>query len=891
MSDKQPPFSAAPDSASDRPSPLNRKQIAEVLQYWLALFRYQEALSARPRARQNSAPRGGEANAISLPNIAEPVPGQQYAKLPYTNFESFFVAKTGSLKVDLDVESCGFFEDWLHAMRRRSEDDESPRAGHLVCFPTVLLPRSELAGPLRFSVQANWLTDNNQTFSPAKKGKSAPTTPPCRLRLEPAEKDAEEGLPFFVDAKLLRETLRVEVERLDAFFVELRKKKMLTATAMVNALSVLLENQYAADCSPSAPANSHDAAAPHSHDAILARLQQAVQQRLTQLRSRARCYRVGLLIHSERSRATYHAQRDIQELLEQLPSRTWSERSPLLGYLRGVAVSRAQSKKAEAESGLLRARFSAQGLTPGQLDVARTVRTQSLCAVQGPPGTGKTTLILNLVADNLVRKLLPLLDGYSLGEGVLLITSTNNAAVDNVTEALGSGGQANANHAADSLPLALRLGSREITERVSLADLQASCDWLKRQPLDTGEGYNEALKVFGQSLKDFDAMAHDPTKAPEREVCGHALFNSAKALREAWARKNRSTLLNVIQRAISTAKSSKSLRRMLDSTGGSGPWLRRLYPAWGSTLLSLGNVLPPAPDCVEQVVIDEAGQCHPGYAISALMRARSALIIGDVNQLEPVIGLSREDEQRIVKGLRLKLPLEQLAPYRAHDESNTSAQALADRAVPDRPILIDHFRCQPAIAAICEQLCSYGLISHVAEHSLTAQVPQFTHSVLLHSVLGEQERAMGSWMNAAELEVTVKWVLYLLQRGIRPDDIGVITPFRGQLEALFRALREARVPLADLISVEASASLSLFGTPDRGLAVGTVHRFQGGERSIIILSTTVTRPESLRFVDDRANLINVAASRARHHLLTVGHEATLQRGKHTAALLHDALRV
>jgi superfamily I DNA and/or RNA helicase len=70
-----------------------------------------------------------------------------------------------------------------------------------------------------------------------------------------------------------------------------------------------------------------------------------------------------------------------------------------------------------------------------------------------------------------------------------------------------------------------------------------------------------------------------------------------------------------------------------------------------------------------------------------------------------------------------------------------------------------------------------------------------------------------------------------------------------------------------------------------------VHRFQGGERAIILLSTTLTRPSSLRFIDERVNLINVAVSRARDHLLAIGHEPTLLAGQHTSALLDGARRL
>jgi superfamily I DNA and/or RNA helicase len=161
-------------------------------------------------------------------------------------------------------------------------------------------------------------------------------------------------------------------------------------------------------------------------------------------------------------------------------------------------------------------------------------------------------------------------------------------------------------------------------------------------------------------------------------------------------------------------------------------------------------------------------------------------------------------------------------------------------------------------------------------------------AVGLVPLAGEQRRHLGSWANEAEALEVVAWVQYLLSRGISADDVGVITPFRGQLELLARELGRAGIPLADAQRASEPSSLDLFMAPTRGLAVGTVHRFQGGERSIILLSTALTQASSLRFVDQRVNLVNVAASRARDHLITIGHDATLRAGRFTRALLADA---
>jgi superfamily I DNA and/or RNA helicase len=339
----------------------------------------------------------------------------------------------------------------------------------------------------------------------------------------------------------------------------------------------------------------------------------------------------------------------------------------------------------------------------------------------------------------------------------------------------------------------------------------------------------------------------------------------------------------------------RSLRSLLDSPKATGSWLRQVFPSFGCTLLSLGNALRSDQPSCRQVVIDEAGQCPSAYAVSALLRAHSALVIGDTHQLEPVVGLSREDERRILRGLGLKLSVERLAPYRMFDESGNSAQSVADRAVPLRPSLRDHFRCQPAIIALPEAWCEYGMIVRTPPRSRSAQAPRLSAAALFQDCAGEQERFAGSWINPAESEQVLSWLGYLLAQGIAAGEIGVITPFRSQAEALVRRLGAARIPLARAHDEEeADPNLELFGARDArgsGVAVGTVHRFQGGERSIILFSSTLTRTSNLRFVDERVNLLNVAVSRAREHLLVIGHEPTLRAGQHTRLLVSESQRI
>jgi RecA/RadA recombinase len=363
-----------------------------------------------------------------------------------------------------------------------------------------------------------------------------------------------------------------------------------------------------------------------------------------------------------------------------------------------------------------------------------------------------------------------------------------------------------------------------------------------------------------------------------------ALFSAAVRVREAWAKVHAEKLCGALEAACLVAAQEKSLRPLFRNEPEHATLLCRLFGVWGSTLLSLGNCLPADAHSVARVVIDEAGQCHPAHAVSALMRCKSAMLIGDVHQLSPVIELTADDDARIVKSSRLTLGLELLRPYRVSAESQVSAQSLAERAVPKRYVLVDHFRCLPEIISISDQLCGYGLnvLTLRGDHE-----PRFfDHPVSLLDLRGAQERLAGSLYNELELRETLALVATLLARGAAPSEIAVITPYRGQLERLRQGLLFARVPLE--YSPELADGEGPTPRSASGLALGTVHRFQGGERRIVLFSSVVTRTGSLTFLNARPNLLNVAVSRAQRHFVCLGHRSVLLQGKLTRLLVEAA---
>jgi superfamily I DNA and/or RNA helicase len=99
------------------------------------------------------------------------------------------------------------------------------------------------------------------------------------------------------------------------------------------------------------------------------------------------------------------------------------------------------------------------------------------------------------------------------------------------------------------------------------------------------------------------------------------------------------------------------------------------------------------------------------------------------------------------------------------------------------------------------------------------------------------------------------------------NTIGVISPYRRQVDALTQRLK---------------SRWSDFSPK----SIGTVHTFQGGQKSVIIFSTRQCQStDSLWFINRRPNLLNVAVSRARELFILVGNLARISEGGYTRELV------
>ncbi|UKP01336.1 DEAD/DEAH box helicase [Nostoc sp. UHCC 0870] len=296
-----------------------------------------------------------------------------------------------------------------------------------------------------------------------------------------------------------------------------------------------------------------------------------------------------------------------------------------------------------------------------------------------------------------------------------------------------------------------------------------------------------------------------------------------------------------------------------------------LFPVFLCTLHSIRNLLPyPDSGCIDQVIVDEAGQIPPHQVFPVLVRCNRALIVGDPLQLEPVVNLSDQKKEEY----RSKSFLEQGLTDVDYDRYSPTASTAYHRAagasgqpqdIGQGIILKYHYRCVPVIADFCDRLCNYGMIIKTEP-----KASQLGANLIACNVEGKLENNV-NWAEVDAVEALIEELLtagYCLNSPDSDNTIGVISPYRRQVNALTQRLK------------------SRWSDDFSDKSIGTVHNFQGGQKSVIIFSTRQCQPtDSLWFINRRPNLLNVAVSRARELFILVGNLGRISEGGYSSELV------
>ena len=455
--------------------------------------------------------------------------------------------------------------------------------------------------------------------------------------------------------------------------------------------------------------------------------------------------------------------------------------------------------------------FYPSALNDSQLAAVRHVVTaQDVAIIHGPPGTGKTTTLVQAILETIRR------------ERRVLVCAPSNTAVDLLTEKLAERGVN-----------VIRLGN---PSRVS--------DLLLQHTLDAGV-------MAHASYAKMHAMRQ--TAEQHRETASERVrnFGFEERQRRQWLKDEARTLRQAADdlERFMTEDVLESVQVITCTlVGASNRNIRHLS--------------------FETVFIDEAAQAlEPGCWIP-IAKGQRLVLAGDHHQLPPTV----KSEKAAREGLR---------------------ETLFEKCIQRQPYTARMLKVQYRMHAHIMGFSSekfYGgqLVAHpsVRHADLAAYDPRFNCprfndprfapdlpvEFIDTAGCGYQELAIPesrSTANPEEAHMLLERLAQLLALGEpadpdqRPLTIGVIAPYRAQINYLKDAIEDSAV-LNDLLL-------------QRRLSVGTVDSFQGQERDIIAITLTRSNPQGeIGFLSDIRRM-NVGMTRARRKLLLVGDSSTLCR--------------
>lgn len=209
------------------------------------------------------------------------------------------------------------------------------------------------------------------------------------------------------------------------------------------------------------------------------------------------------------------------------------------------------------------------------------------------------------------------------------------------------------------------------------------------------------------------------------------------------------------------------------------------------------------------------------------------VIVGDTKQLPNVV----TEDMRV----RAKAIFDTYNLKEGYQFTKSFLQSILD-IMPDvtQTLLREHYRCHPKIINFCNQKFYRGELIIMTKDNGEDDVLS-----VVKTVAGNHERNHYSQrqIDVIKNEIMPKY-------NFNPEETGIITPYRNQVEALNREITD--------------------------IDAATVHKFQGKEKDNIIISTV--DDEISDFADD-PYLINVAVSRAKKKLMLVvtGNEQSKER--------------
>lgn len=471
--------------------------------------------------------------------------------------------------------------------------------------------------------------------------------------------------------------------------------------------------------------------------------------------------------------------------------------------------------------------------------VTKSVLAKDLALIQGPPGTGKTTVIAEIIWQEIRKN----------PDCRILLTSQTNLAVDNALERLQ--GQAGIRPVRIGKPDKLEPEGR----RFSLPVMDS---WAQ----DSKNGEDNATRIWIDRI--VSKISNDPKYLSAISSWKNELEAKDKHSRTEFSRLYRSNV-NLVAATCSICGSRDFMESYSDMFGGN----------------------ERSDMCFDVVIMDEASKATPLEMAVPLVLGKKIIVIGDHKQLPPMM-----DENTIDSALE-KIGKKEIAEKLQKAESQF--KRLFEAAAKVRKTIVatldTQYRMHEQIMNTIKQFyqeelaATGGLKCGITE---TMDIPDLAnkgsrwHGITLNPIIQPSTHAVWidvrtpetylspGYKNEGELKA-IDLVLKALQQADgysefvnaqqKPEDkeIGIITFYSAQSREIRKMYK------------------------GKNYRMDVVDRFQGMERNIIIVSTVRSNPKNNIGFAKEIERINVAFSRARRLLIVVGNKRQFESNSNYAA--------
>lgn len=292
---------------------------------------------------------------------------------------------------------------------------------------------------------------------------------------------------------------------------------------------------------------------------------------------------------------------------------------------------------------------------------------------------------------------------------------------------------------------------------------------------------------------------------------------------------------------------------------------------WLATIQSAGSWLRDALTFLsfDELIIDEASQIIEPSVLGFMTKVRKTILIGDQNQLPPIVLKNRHRYQ-----------------FESNELSELAYCGLSRSLLERFFILADsrgwnhayntlsiHYRMHDQIAALLANYYNNKLQSGGGRQSQALTLQANAHPMLSHRLIWLDFPVSECSKTDPRITAAVLKLISILDESgelSSPElDLGIIAPFRAMIQAIRNKL------------------------PDKytGISVDTVERYQGSQRKNIILTLPLRSSHELRMMESLSDdgkvdrKLNVAISRASERLIVLGNSELCSTSLHYRELL------